>query len=130
MDKKWTNRLACAMIALVTVIVYLIGVSSLGAVLGYVAAVPALVVTLITAVARLNDIDQEDTSKRWHVRRAGLSIVAASSAAMLFAPVMGVHMSLGCVALAWGFALTWLTTPEMPPWWRWISGSGSVAKGD
>jgi hypothetical protein len=26
------------------------------------------------------------------------------------------------VILRWGMALVWLTTPHMPPWWRYISG--------
>jgi hypothetical protein len=26
------------------------------------------------------------------------------------------------VMIRWGFALVWITTPHMPPWWRYVSG--------
>lgn len=128
--KKYANATAALVTALVVVGAYFIGVHIGNSILSYVVALPALAVILITAIARVNDIDKALTSKRWQVRRAGLSIVAGASATLLVAPLVGAFMSWGTAALIWGFALTWLTTPEMPPWWRWISGRNQVVAGD
>jgi hypothetical protein len=27
------------------------------------------------------------------------------------------------VLLSWGFAISWLTSPNMPPWWNTITGT-------
>lgn len=128
--RKYANATAAAVTATVIATAYFVG-SYLGeTMLSYALALPALAVILITAIARVNDIDKELDSTRWQVRRAGLSIVAGASAALIAAPFAGAYMSWGTAALIWGFALTWLTTPEMPPWWRWISGRDQVVAGD
>lgn len=85
--------------------------------------VPALII-LATALPRLNDIKREQSSKRWWVRRFGLLMVGVSMV-MLIASYFTVgtpywNQIMRLTGL-WGFALTWLTTPSMPPWWRYIS---------
>lgn len=128
--KEYSNAVAALVTVLVIAAAYFIGVSVGPSIWSYIVALPALAVILITAIARVNDISKTLTSKRWQVRRAGLSVAAGASAALLAAPLAGASMSWGTAALIWGFALTWLTTPEMPPWWRWISGRDQVVAGD
>lgn len=128
--RKYSNAISCGVIAVASILAYLFGSAVSASIVGYIAAIPALAVILITAVARVNDIQPDKTSKRWQFRRAGLTIAAAAAAAMLLAPLYGAQIGWSTVALIWGFALTWLTTPEMPPWWRWISGRDEVPAGD
>lgn len=84
----------------------------------------AAVFILVTAVARLNDIKRTQTSKRWWTRRLGLLLVSVSMIMLIAsyftvaAPYWNAIMRLTGL---WGFALTWLTTPGMPPWWKYIS---------
>ncbi len=80
----------------------------------------ALTIILITALARVNDINIKLTGIRWGARRLGLLMTAAGAAGVIL---------LGDEPPAWkdtmlhlGVALTWFTTPNMPPWWKWISG--------
>ena len=85
--------------------------------------IPA-VILFITAVARLNDVKRHQSSKRWWVRRFGLLLVSVSMAMLVASyftigtPYWNQTMRLTGI---WGFALTWLTTPGMPPWWKYIS---------
>lgn len=86
--------------------------------------ITAALIILITAIARLNDIKRSQRSKRWWVRRVGLLFVSASMV-MLIMSYFSIaspywNPSMRIMAL-WGFALSWLTTPGMPPWWRYIS---------
>lgn len=103
---------------------YLLGVFVAPGLVSHLASIIPLGVLCITAIARVNDIGEDKVEKRWHARRAGLSIVAGASAIAILGPLAGLSAfpTWETVALYWGFALTWLTTPEMPPWWRWISG--------
>lgn len=128
--KEHSNAIAGIITAGVIMIGYFVGNSLGPSMWSYIVALPALAIILITAIARVNDISKELQSKRWQVRRVGLSVSAGASAALLAAPLAGAYMNWGTTALIWGFALTWLTTPEMPPWWRWISGRDEVVDGD
>ena len=128
--KEHSNAIAGIVTVGVIMIGYFVGNSLGPSMWSYIVALPALAIILITAIARVNDISKELQSKRWQVRIVGLSVAAGASAALLAAPLAGAYMSWGTTALIWGFALTWLTTPEMPPWWRWISGRDEVVDGD
>lgn len=91
------------------------------------ASIPAMVIG-ITALARVNDLSHNHTSTRWQVRRMGL----------IFAGVASVIYLLGGIAISakpvewrevlflYGIALTWLTTPDQPPWWQYITGEKHV----
>ena len=83
----------------------------------------ALVVIGLTALARVNDIERTKISKRWHVRRIGLTMAGigaiALGAAQLFGPASAPEW--GNVIFHVGIMFTWLTTPNQPPWWKWIS---------
>lgn len=75
------------------------------------------------ALARVNDIGQGKNSKRWQARRVGLTMVWVGALALCVAPIMGLDgpSPWRDVIFNWGIMLTWLTIPNMPPWWRWIS---------
>lgn len=85
--------------------------------------IPAIIL-FITAIARLNDVKRHQSSKRWWVRRFGLLLVSVSMVMLVASyftvgtPYWNQIMRLTGI---WGFALTWLTTPGMPPWWKYIS---------
>ena len=84
----------------------------------------AALIIVITAVARLNDIKRGQNSKRWWVRRLGLLFVTVSMV-MLIASYFTVASPYWNAIMRftglWGFCLTWITTPGMPPWHRYIS---------
>ena len=84
----------------------------------------AAVIILITATARLNDIKRERTEKRWWIRRVGLLLVAVSMVLLIasYFTVSSPHWNdIMRLCGLWGFTFTWVTTPGMPPWWKWIS---------
>ena len=85
--------------------------------------IPAFIV-LVTAVDRLNDIQKELNSKRWWARRIGLGMtsIAMVMAITSYFSIPGPYWAYTTRFLGlWGWALTWLTTPGMPPWWKYIS---------
>lgn len=83
--------------------------------LTYVAGFPALILILLTALARVNDIKDHQTSLRWQARRTFL-VFAAGGAVYMLATVP----TWGMVLLYWGVAGTWLTTPGQPPWHQYL----------
>lgn len=90
----------------------------------------SLSITAVTALARLNDLGSEFSSKRWQVRRFGLMAVGAASIGLVAEPLIvwfNGHPMIDFptwreVMLRFGFSLVWITTPHMPPWWRYVSG--------
>lgn len=86
--------------------------------------IPPCIVLLLTAVARVNDIGPENMGWVWQVRRLGLVIAAAGAVMYMFSPWTegGEPVPWRAVAVAYGVALTWLTTPVLPPWWAYITG--------
>lgn len=118
------HAIACAVTFSVVVAAYLLGTYVSPGVVSYLASLIPLGVISITAIARVNDIGKDKVKKRWQYRRAGLSIVAGASFIAMLGPLatLAAYPTWTNVALYWGFAITWFTTPEMPPWWRWISG--------
>ena len=92
---------------------------------------PPLAIILFTALARLNDITAIGT--RWFVRRIGYLLAAGGSLAVIAAPLMGYATSFPSwrvMFLFWGIALAWITTPNMPPWWKYVSGEWKLKKGE
>lgn len=94
--------------------------------------IPAFLI-LITALARLNDIKRSQNSKRWWVRRLGLLGVFVSMTMFIagffftFAPYWRATIAL---AGLWGWLLTWMTTPGMPPWWKYIARNDDPTGGE
>lgn len=79
---------------------------------------------LITGLARLNDITREQNTKRWWTRRMGLlGLIAAMG--LRIGSYFGVYVpywrEIAEFLMYWGVGLVWLTTPGMPPWWKWVS---------
>lgn len=91
----------------------------------YLLCLPALLVILLTVIPRINALTREQWSPRWHVRRAGLVGAGVGAVMFLAAPfTIAVPWWRECatLALVWGIAGTWLTTPGMPPWWEVLTG--------
>lgn len=88
------------------------------------ACVIAAVLILATALARLNDIKKSQKSKRWWVRRVGLGLVSVSMVmfiASYFTVSAPYWANVRQLFGLYGFLLTWMTTPGMPPWWKYVS---------
>jgi hypothetical protein len=90
----------------------------------YLVSLPAYLLIIITALARVNDIRPTQASKRWQFRRFGLSLVAAACGMFALMPFGEVprYPTWLATGFTWGLAFSWLTTPNMPPWWRYIAG--------
>jgi hypothetical protein len=86
----------------------------------------ALSVIIVTALARANDLQSSLKGFRWEVRRAGLLFVCGGAFLIL---LQGGLPEWRDVFLYVGFAMTWFTTPHMPPWWKYIAGKEPVEQG-
>lgn len=93
-------------------------------VLSYLVSLPAMIVILITVLARLDDIHLSQKNVQWQLRRLGLILVGLGTVQYAMSPFGEVpkYPSWISVMLAWGVALTWFTTPGMPPWLKYITG--------
>lgn len=91
--------------------------------ISYTISFPAFLIIALTALARVNDIGVEKMSGRWQVRRVGLILAGAGAVMFMGSPFTAYGFpTWKSVAISWGFALAWLTTPEMPPWEDYITG--------
>lgn len=89
----------------------------------YLASVLPLLVIVITCIARLNDIGRSSTELRWHFRRLGFVLVGGASSWLLLSPMWHFDYVIEAgVMFLIGQAMVWVTTPNMPPWWRYITG--------
>lgn len=90
----------------------------------YLLLLPALLIIAVTALVRANDIGWKRKGGHWHVRRIGFVLVGGAAVGYMLKPwwFSGIYPSWYSVVLAWGVALTWITTPGQPPWWRYVSG--------
>lgn len=93
----------------------------------YLITAPAWLVIIITAAARLHDLGPEHWAFRYHVRRIGLIGVGAIAAIMLATPFTADRWFYATPTwrsgmIAWSWALVWLTTEGMPPWYDYVIG--------
>ena len=119
-----------AIAAVVLLAIFTLGPGAGPSWLTWAATVPAWVIVGLSAAARLLDITE--LGKRWLVRRIGMILVASGAWALIVSPLLGYSNSFPTwrtSCMYWGFALSWLTTPNMPPWWKYISGEYKLAKG-
>lgn len=86
--------------------------------------IPADVIIALTALARLNDMTEKSNGWRGQVRRIGFLLAGVAAVGYIFLELEGrpQYPPWKSVMLQWGVALAWLTTPGMPPWYRYISG--------
>lgn len=95
----------------------------------YLLCVIPLLVQAVTAVVRANDIGWKRKGWPWIVRRFGMVLIGGSAAGFLLEPIWGFRQQWlddACiVAIFWGWAMTWFTTPGLPPWWKYITHAAS-----
>lgn len=100
----------------------------------YLLSLPAVVVIMLTAIARLDDVTRTQTGIRWNVRRAGLFFSAIFAIVFIAAPFTesGQELPVNWVTALgiYGWAKVWLTTPGMPPWDVYITGLHRQPKTD
>lgn len=124
---KWLRPHALAILAgigVLGVLSYASFTASPG-VTSWLIGAPALLFITITAIARLNDIGPDRKGWVWQLRRMGLALTGAGSLMFLLMPFAEVprYTSWQGTSLIWGFALSWFTSPHMPPWWDFIGGN-------
>ena len=94
----------------------------------YFASSVTLALVGLTALARVNDIEHEKTAFRWQLRRLGLVLVGTACLGLIIAPWFSTFKngpdwpSWREVMFRMGVLFTWVTTPMMPPWHRYMSG--------
>lgn len=88
-----------------------------------IVSLSSLTIIGLTALARVNDIERTKVSKRWQVRRIGLTMAGIGAIALGAAELFGLAKAPEWrdVIFQLGVMFTWLTTPNHPPWWKWIS---------
>lgn len=87
--------------------------------LTYFVALPAMIITGLTALARVNHIGNELVGRRWDVRRMGFSIVGGVMLMYASGPLYDQFPTWRATILVWGISMVWTTTPGMPPWVPW-----------
>lgn len=93
----------------------------------FLLAAPGWLVIVITAAARLHDMGAEQWQLRYHFRRLGLIGVGAIGTVMLLTPFTQDRWFYAPATwrgamIAWSWALVWLTTEGIPPWYDYVLG--------
>lgn len=86
--------------------------------------IAAMIVMFGIAAARLNDIKKNQKAARWWFRRMGLlmTMVGTGGRVMAYITLFAPHWyDVTSLLIFWGVALTWITTPNQPPLWKYIS---------
>jgi len=121
-DIDMKNSKSLAIYSVIVLILYALTLSISAGWVTYLISTPALLVIGLTSLARANDIGEDATEARWDVRRFGLALTGSIALMYLVGPLFNQYPSWRSAILIWGVALTWLTTPGMPPWWQWVTG--------
>lgn len=92
--------------------------------LTWVLMIPSCLVILMTALARVNDMTIAHTSWKWQLRKLGFIIAGTASVAYLSLPFGDFPRfpQWAAVMLSYGVSFSWITTPNMIPWHRYVSG--------
>src|SRR6476659_9657110 len=90
----------------------------------YALMVPPSIIILLTSIARVNDMGVGSLDWRGHLRKLGFIMSGTAAVAFLSVPfsINTYWPTWKAVMLAYGVAAAWFTTPNMIPWWRYISG--------
>ena len=90
--------------------------------LWFVVSTLSLVVIAITMLCRANDLRWRPGLK-WQVRLIGFILCGTSPIGVIGAEWMTQTWPSPYEAVfRLGLAFVFITTPYLPPWWRWISG--------
>lgn len=127
-DKPIFKVIPVAVIAGVVAVAYAAGAVIEAGIGTYLASLPALAVLALTSLARVNDIGEDKTDWHWQLRRIGLTLVGVAAVVLACTPLVHTeaYPTWKGLAMYYGFALTWITTPNMPPWWRYVSGEAKA----
>lgn len=127
-DKAVLNAVPVAATAIILASLYALGIVVKPGLITYCLSLPALAVIATTALARVNDIKKENDGWMWQLRRVGLTLVGTAAVVGVYSPITdpASFPTWKGLVLYYGFALTWLTTPNMPPWWKYISGEAKA----
>lgn len=88
----------------------------------YLLSAPAFLTIGLTSLARANAIHEDSTGPQWDSRRMGFATAGSTALVYLVGPIFEIYPNWLELLMAWGVANVWLTTPNMPPWWKWWSG--------
>lgn len=126
--KAVLNAVPVAATAFILASLYALGIVVNPGIITYCVSLPALAVIATTALARVNDIKKENSGWQWQLRRVGLTLVGTAAVVGVYSPITDptTYPTWKGLVLYYGFALTWLTTPNMPPWWRYVSGEAKA----
>ena len=87
----------------------------------YLTSLPAAGIMGLTALVRANDITMEKSEWHWQLRKLGFAMAGIGAALYVLSPLLQAGFpSWRSVIVVWGVALTWLTTPNQPPWAQYI----------
>lgn len=119
-----TARLKSAVFALLAAtFVYMAIMTMEPSIYTYLLSLPAAGIVLITAWARVNVSGEQHGKLAWDIRRTGLILTALFALGVLAWPLLyGTWTPWLVVIGIWGFANTWLTTPDQPPWFTRVFG--------
>lgn len=82
----------------------------------------ALIVIAITMLCRANDLRWR-AAWRWQVRLLGFILCGTAPIGIIGSEWhTGIYPSPYEAIFRVGLALVFVTTPYLPPWWKWISG--------
>ena len=91
-------------------------------ILWFIVSAISLLVCTITMVARANDLRWRPGLK-WQVRLLGFILVGALPVGIIGSEWVTKQWPSPYEAIfRLGLMMVFVTTPYLPPWWRWISG--------
>lgn len=95
----------------------------------YLLSLPPAGIVILTAWHRINALGIEVANTHWNVRRSGLIFTAMFGFAVLIWPWLQGEWTPWIVVIGiWGYAKTWLTTPNQPPWREDVFGPVRTSK--
>lgn len=131
MAKTLKSKLIAILSALACLFVtYIVVQQSPALWLTWATGLPAALIVAITALVRGNEIPTEVDSWRSHLRRAGFFFAGIGAVSFMISPLKGFWPGWDEWFMVGGIAATWVTTPNMPPWWDYISGKKRLRKVD
>jgi len=83
----------------------------------------ALVFISITMLFRANDLRWRPGTV-WHIRRVGFVLAGFAPWAIIYVDwtTKGTQLNVYEVAMRVGMAFVLFTTPNLPPYWKWLMG--------